>query len=446
MRSQLRRERMVSIAALMAAAPWLGAPGGTPLVVQDAQYHCTMIATDTQFPNGFGAEPAINALGDVVFTALAPDVSSVELRAGDGNLVAGQPETSLVTTTGPTGEFLHIASPVIDDEGWVTFWVREHEPDPLSGVHPTGVYRKRQTAAPTAQSTPVVRDARADPLSPFLDIQEGSSDASTTGMVVFNALRADSTRGVFRGFSASGAAPVAIQYQGGVGLVGPARIHPGRRNWNAFAGTLPSGVGALFVNGSVAESHAGCCSAVSIHGASEPIVSYAQLEEPLSGDMQLVVRRGTNAQVYVDSAVDPVGDFYSNPSVNGYGELAFTSDNTLFVADGETLRRVVCPNIGSLGGIDISSRAINNRGQIAFQRAGFQIMRADPLPGPLGTARPDAASCASLPVGTPCDDGDPESVAYCDGDACIAVVPEPGAIACALAALSSLSRLRRRRA
>ncbi|HSJ96775.1 MAG TPA: hypothetical protein VLC53_06875, partial [Myxococcota bacterium] len=137
-------------------------------------------------------------------------------------------------------------------------------------------------------------------------------------------------------------------------------------------------------------------------------------------------------------AVDPVEVFAipSSTSVNPWAEVAFLSSpdgdgETLLAADGDAVWRVVCEDHAALFGnapffdLDLSPRAINAEGQIAFRArtsalvpgtGEFQtyVVRADPLPG--HGRRP--TSCSGLVDGTPCDDGDPETLSACSGGAC----------------------------
>jgi hypothetical protein len=268
----------------------------------------------------------------------------------------------------------------------------------------------------------------------------------------------------------------------------------------AMAGVTLLVDGALFDE--VPDGFAEQLSGLSLGANQVPITAYSLTVFSPSQRWRLGVNTGLGFVPYVDSAVDPVETFAvpSSTSVNAWAEVAFLSSpdgdgETLLVADGEDLWRVVCDDHAALFGnlpffdLELSPRAINSDGQIAFRAmtgglvpgtGEFQtyVVRADPLPGhgkrptscsgladgtPCDDGDPETlsacsagvctgdpigrpTSCAGLPDDTPCDDGAPATFGYCAAELCVGVpIPEAHGAPAAAAALLALASLRRAR-
>ena len=180
---------------------------------------------------------------------------------------------------------------------------------------------------------------------------------------------------------------------------------------------------------------------LAVNGNIVPVASWIRLDTATFPQRwTLEFESDLGHKTYVDSSIDPIMpyDVYSvTTSLNAWNEIAFVATglmypdpnpdpSRLFVAtnDGQ-LWRVHCANMQQTFGApyfvlqEISTRALNDDGQIAFlgRTADFStfLVRADPLPGQ--SARP--TSCTGLDDGTPCDDGTPVTISSCHGQVCV---------------------------
>jgi len=199
---------------------------------------------------------------------------------------------------------------------------------------------------------------------------------------------------------------------------------------------------------------------LSLAGGEIPLVSWIEDVFDVPGtSWQLRLASPIAESVEVDDGLDTTGTFSppEQTTVNSFGEIAISgpTGEPLLFSDGDQLIEVRCQNALELFGSfffvdhDVSDRSINNEGQIAFRaETGLLVLptfaeeafiiRADPI----STAHPSV--CTALPDDTPCDDGDPESLAYCTAGVCTPV-PEPGVLAGLLAGGLALGLLGARR-
>jgi len=466
----MRRARAPIGLWLVAASALLPSVAFPQLVVEDSIYDCTIIASTDEFPEGFGGiAPSINASGRVVFTA-ALEGFTREIRTGVGDTDAmDRPITLPVVRSGsskdPDAFFSAFERPIMNDGGEIVWKGNEH---PTGGPPRLGIYRKRFSEPFFAAPDALFLNQLTDPKSPYVAFQ--IYPTLNSGLrFLFRATRDDGVRGLFRG-TVDGASLVAQDNAGGIQGIDPRHvIHPGQQPWYAFTASLEGGSeSGLFIDGSLAQSvdfSEGGFGGLSIAGSAIPVVSYVQsVVGPTSTTWQLRTATLLGSTVYVDSGVDEpdLATIPPESSLNSFGEVVFggASGDPLLFADGDVLRRVICHDqfdiFGAIGffNYDLSPRAINNDGEIAFLgQTGFIvidtgefetfIVRATPLQHP----RP--VSCTGLADGTPCDDDDPLTVAFCAAQECVAdPVPEPAAgllQAVAVAVLAGMLRTARGR-
>ncbi len=415
-------------------------PAAAQIVAQDVDYHCTVIASTDQFPEGLHGLPTINSRGRVAFMARRAWPIN-EIRSGDGSVDGtGIPISSAVARSGapedPEAQFSALTTPVIGDDDRI-YWHGYPQLSQGGGAGGgIGLYRKRFDRSLAIAAEPVaVSESTRPPGS--IDVEEGPT-ANSTGYILFRGSRIGQSiqSGLFFGRDES-----AVEV-GGYPMEWV--MHPGVQPWFGSIGWEDSryhiwvddGVPLVSVNG-VDRYLRG----LSLNGIILPAVSFIEEIYDVPGtSWRLRVEDRLAGEVRLDDGLDTTGfDYVPNQtSLNGHAEVALASrrfGEPLVVTDGETAHRVRCANSASIPGwfvreINLSSRAINNDGQIAFRaRTGSivpstgadqaYVIRADPLT----TAHP--SSCVGLPDATPCDDGDGASVAFCSAGVCSAV-PEPG--------------------
>lgn len=465
------------VAALLCAS---SAGARPPLVMGVHQYDCKILARTQEFPNlGIGGAPEMNAWGQVAFLATPSSRIYQQIRVGHGELDGqGRPLTWRVADSDPAiGNVAPFSVPVIEDNGLVVFSGYDSSiQQPVPALEAQGIFRIPYFQLLRGDGSPVVKNYGWDLTSPFLgDFSDVSTNSAGTLLFDF----ADQTLYV-------GLAPVAGSGTGINGFSGE-QIHPGARAFYAFLSSLPPSSVGIYTDGALldsADTNSFDFEALSVNGDAVPVVSFVRTD--FSGAptrWTLEVESSLGHQVYVDSAIDPVGsDPPAATSINAWGEVVFSG---VLVTNGSELWQVHCQNLPHILPISpsTSARAINNEGQIAFlggdsQTGATLFVRADPLPGE--TQRP--TSCTGLPDGTPCDDGYPPAIASCQAGTCVGestglptsctglpdytacdgsssktpaycvqqqcigrAVPEPGGLSAAIASVAAVAFIARRR-
>jgi hypothetical protein len=419
------------------------APAAAQLVIQDRTYDCHLIASTDQFPRGFAyGAPTMNAWGQVAFVATLDPSGTYEIRVGRGELdIHGDPRSTPIARAGGDGSvpFTRYSSfafmPVIEGSGRLIFQAND---PPTGGPVGIAIYRTRTDHPIATEPQAIFENDAANPQSPFLGFS--TVDPPTTdsqGRVLFRAPTQSGDHLFLDGSS------IATVGQNGVLGIGGFWMDPGGQPYEAIlVQTSNSGSFEIRVDGSVFDSIAdpftNSINGFSLGGNQVPILAYTRSSFTPTTTWQLGVHTGLGFVPYVDSAVDPF-EFFGDPrqtAVNAWAEVAFLSSpdgdgETLLVADGDEVWRVLCDDMESIFGStvifdwELSTNAINSDGQIAFQAKtpdlvpgtgefATYIVRADPRPGQGG--RPTV--CTALPDGTPCDDGDPETLSSCSAGVC----------------------------
>jgi hypothetical protein len=419
------------------------APAAAQLVIQDRTYDCRVIASTDQFPRGFpyGA-PTMNAWGQVAFVATLDPSETYEIRVGRGELdPQGVPRSTPIARAGGDGSepFTRYSSfafmPVIESAGRLIFQAND---PPTGGPVGIAIYRTRTDQPIATEPQAIFENQAANPQSSFVVFSTVDSPLTDSqGRVLFRA-GTQSADGVFLDGNS-----IAAIGQNGVMGIGGFWMDPGGQPFEAvLVQTGSSGSFEIRVDGTVFDSISDplteSIGGFSLAGNAVPILAYTRSSFTPTTTWQLGVNTGLGFAPYVDSAVDPF-EFFADPrqtSVNAWAEVAFLSSpdgdgETLLVADGEEVWRVLCDDMEGIFGstvifdYELSTTGINSDGQIAFQAQTPQlvpgtgefrtfIVRADPRPGQGG--RP--AICTGLPDGTPCDDGDPETISSCSAGTC----------------------------
>jgi len=425
-----------------------GAAGAQPLLLQDRDYRCTVIARGDEFPRGFplGA-PTLDAWGHVAFAVRIDPDFSYEVRVGRGEVDGqGRPRSRPLAraSTDPQLEDAFFGTfqfgPVIENSGRVVFQAFDR---PTGGPVGNAIYRVRVDHEIGVRPRAVFENQVLDPTSDFLGFDSVSSPLpNAAGLVAFRAGTAAASNGLFRG---PGPGALLVTEDAG----GVFAMDGGLQPFLAWLEPTPLGGATLLVDGVLFEMAPDpsqeMFSGLSLGANAVPIAAYALTVFSPTQSWRLGVNTGLGFVPYVDSAVDPFEPFgvpYST-SVNAWAEVAFLSapdgdGETLLAADGDAVWRVRCDDPGAFGNLpfldyQLSPRAINADGQIAFlaRTAAFApgtnefqtyILRADPLPG--HGERPP--SCSGLADGTPCDDGDPETLSACSAGVCAGdPIPRP---------------------
>jgi hypothetical protein len=419
------------------------APAAAQLVIEDRTYDCELIASTDQFPRGFAyGAPTMNAWGQVAFVATLDPSGTSEIRVGRGERdPQGVPRSTPIARAGGDGSvpFTRFGSfafmPVIESSGRLIFQAND---PPTGGPVGVAIYRTRTDHPIASEPQAIFENEAASPQSPFLVFS--TVDPPTTdsrGRVLFRAATQSGDHLFLDGVS------IATIGQGGALGIGGFWLDPGAQPFEAIlVQTSNGGSFEIRVDGTVFDAvtdpFTSSINGFSLAGNQVPILAYTRSSFSPSTTWQLGVHTGLGFVPYVDSAVDPF-EFFADPretSVNAWAEIAFLSSpdgdgDTLLVADGDAVWRVLCDDMESIFGhtvifdYDLSEHAINADGQIAFQaktpglvpgtgQFATYIVRADPRPGQGG--RP--ASCTGLPDATPCDDGDPETISSCSAGVC----------------------------
>ncbi|HPG26279.1 MAG: PEP-CTERM sorting domain-containing protein [Spirochaetaceae bacterium] len=446
-----------SAAALAATLLLASSPAAAQLVAQPVDYDCTIIASTDEFPDGLPGAPTINAWGRVAFHArTAPGVT--EVRSGIGDVdTQGIPITQAVARAGSVADAdtyfyaIDLNPPRIDDQSRIYWHGFAHG----SGPPEIGVYRKDHDAALDATPDARLLVQTADPTSPILVLQPGFR-VNGQGEMLFVGRRDGQAFDELLQGSSSAASPLD-------GGASDWASHPASQPWAAwtrFQGAtqdlhLDSSTPRRSVDASTRFMHG-----LSLAGGEIPLVSWIEDVFDVPGtSWQLRLASPIAESVEVDDGLDTTGTFSppEQTTVNSFGEIAISgpTGEPLLFSDGDQLIEVRCQNALELFGSfffvdhDVSDRSINNEGQIAFRaETGLLVLptfaeeafiiRADPI----STAHPSV--CTALPDDTPCDDGDPESLAYCTAGVCTPV-PEPGVLAGLLAGGLALGLLGARR-
>jgi hypothetical protein len=397
----------IAFAAMICAS---AAAARSPLVIGVREYDCKVLARQQEFPNlTTGGPPQMNAWGQVAFFATPASGLYSQIRVGHGEQDGlGRPVTWRVADSDPAVSNVDsFSTPVIEDNGLVVFAGYDETIQQMPpALEAQGIFRIPYFQLLTGDGSPAVKNYGWDTGSPFLgDFSDVSTNSAGTLLFVF----ADQT--LYVGGSSVAASGFTDE-----------QIHPGARAFYAYLASLPAGGQGLYVDDALLDSADGNTSdvaALSVNGDAAPVVSLVRFDYSVAPTRWTIeVESSLAHQVYVDSAIDPVGSTSPTAtSLNGHGEVAFSG----MVANGSALWRVHCQNMPDLGVGAMSARAIDNAGQIAFVGSdphtnAFEIVRADPLPGQ--TQRP--SSCVGLSDGMPCDDGYPPAIATCQAGACVA--------------------------
>jgi len=358
--------------------------------IEDRGYDCRVIASTRQFPRGLlTGQPMVNASGQVAFLVSVPGAvyTETQIRIGRGDALAnGTPISTVVARASgdpdPTIFFDILDSPAIEDSGSAIFFGAQRSP-PGQGIY------RASASPPSSQPILVYADQNIDPLSPFVgfNVPLWQPLPGAIGSILFVAF-GPSGEGIYRDTLLLG--PTRGSGPSGAYVLPPALIDPYgiETAWLASIGnTTPTA--AVFLNDVIvdqSENGAGGFTSLSINGHPTAFVSYERSGFAPSPGWKLVVATTSSRATYVDADVDP---FQANmgtrgSAVNLRGEVAFVAYPTgrgeeLLVADGgDVIHRVVCRGLLALvGSVDffryqISPRAINSRGQIAFwAQTGF---------------------------------------------------------------------------
>ncbi len=426
----------------------LTGPAAAQLTVSDAEYDCKIIATSDQFPSGLFVPPTIDAFGRVAFEGW-PAANTIEIRVGEGETdLQGDPVSNAIARAGfssdPDEEFYSLESAVIANDGMI-YWHGDAKTD---GPPESGIYRKHLLDPLGAAADYRVSVATAGLGSPYGRI-ERHVRANANGTILYGATHQDPSQDGLRWGTSEAALLVSTDF------AGPWSTTANRQPWYAFT-RLDTSTHSLYLASTsprvVVDSAERMLTGLSVAGAVNPLASFVERVFDVPGttwQIRLVDPLAT--ETLLDDGIDTTGVTATpvQTAVNSFGEVAVGGifSQPLLFTDGDVLRRVVCRDMAvSFGSSiffeqDLSDRAINNDGQIAFRGiAGSKtyIVRADPLV----TAHP--TSCVGLPDDTPCNDDDPESVAYCSAGVCLPV-PEPSGSMGLLLGAVSLSSWRRRR-
>ena len=379
---------LVALALLLASA---GTARAARSIV-DRNYDCKIIASTREFPGrpDWLGPPAMNAWGQVVFEAFATvGVDTIqELRVGRGDLVGGVPTSHVVAKggenfQGPLAPFASIEEGAIDDSARVTFVGYE----PSNGGGPRqGIYRVFTNHPATVLPSPLFGNQEINPTSPYIGFDPlHSLGANAAGSVVFEGITENGTA-YFRDD-----VEVARNYTNGVQIVNPPVLLHAGQPWTAYLASLdsPNSGGGIWVNGvqwaSSTASGEGGFTALSLSGNAGPVIAYSRSGLPGITTWELAVTGPFGTSVYVDADEDPFEPSGApfGSSINVWGEVAFVASpegdgDTLLVADGgQQIYRVNCQNQqqtfnASFFHLDLSPRAINADGQIAFRGETFE--------------------------------------------------------------------------
>ena len=420
----------------------VAAPAAAQLVIQDREYDCRVIASTDQFPRGFPyGGPTMNAWGQLAFVVEQDPSRSYEIRVGRGDTFDGEPITSPLARAGGDGSlpstfFSSFAfQPVIESSGRLIFQASDQ---PTGGPVGVGIYRVRTDHPVGTRPSTVYENQSLNPQSPYVVFSTVFSPSTDSrGRVGFLAGTGAVNQGVF----IDGALQAANGQSSVVGI-GGFWMDPGGQPFDALQLALTGGTHVLRVGSSTFETttdvFTSSFTGVSLASNAVPILAYTRQSFTPTTSWVLGINTGLGFAPYVDSNVDPF-EFFAAPtstSVNAWAEIAFLSSpdgdgETLLVADGDAVWRVLCANMQQIVGstvffdYQLSTRALNSDGQIGFLAqtpqlvpgtGGFRtfVIRADPRPGQGG--RP--TSCSGLGDGTPCDDGDPETLSSCSAGVC----------------------------
>jgi hypothetical protein len=456
---------LVLLAALLAPSAGFAQTSGT------SEYDCTIIARTDEFPEGFMGVPSLNSRGRVAFEArLGADEFGI--YTGDGSLSQGIPLTPNVQKAGsnydsdPEIDFVSFAStdPKISNPGLVSF-AGVTPPPPGETGFGGGIFRQGWGVANPTLSLPY---SDSGPIGGFFG-SEGSIHINFSDQQAFYG-QVGNDYGIF---SASNGGVGAIKKNTANLQIDQRSLDqaPGLSLTTAYAGfdSSDNRVG-LYRNSIRVESADGDeneFQGISVSGGaalSPSHVSYIKWNYAgFPGTWEVLLWKPNESTLYSSSAQFAVGSVSPDrTSTNLYREVVFGGSavgNALFVADGQAVRSVDCRDQIAIFGSDfstrrISSRAFNSDGQIAFWATTGDlvpgtnafvsfIVRADPYEH----TKPEI--CTGLPDDTPCDDSDPDTIAYCEVDECVSVpVPEPSLVAqqvVGLVLLGSMGATRKRR-